>query len=331
MSAALVELRNVSKAFPQSYKFWDWVKYRGRVPQRTALSDISFSVPPGEVFGLLGANGAGKTTVLKLMATIARPSSGQVFINGIDTQHNPLQARRSIGFAPADDRSFYYRLSARHNLRYFGTLADVPKSEIDRKIADVAQVVDLEADLDRRFSTFSKGMRQRLAVARALLTDPAVLLLDEPTHAVDPLHGRTIREGIRALARAGKTIVVSTNLIDEAWELCDRVAVLGGGRIVAIDSPLRLRNRAVTVQRYRIGVDRRDDDLLARVRATAGVLSADFATDEESLTSVDLTMERDDINALLQAVSCNGVRIRRVEPVDPNPVDVFRRLVDTRP
>lgn len=327
MSAPIVEISNLRKSFPESFDLLAWLRYRTGVPQRRVLSEVSFDVARGEVLGLLGANGAGKTTLLKLIAAIMMPTAGSIRIDGVDTQRQPMQARRAIGFAPTDHRSFYYRLTAMENLQYFGTMCGVPRALLRERIAAAVRAVDLSEDLGRKFSKFSTGMRHRLTIARALLHDPPVLLLDEPTHALDPTHAAQIRTLIRdRLTASGKTIVVSTNVLDEAWQLCDRVAVLREGRIVALDAPSRLRHLLRVPPRYRITIDRYDEQLVERLRAALHVHRVDASLDGAQQITIELAPDAD-LNAMLTAASSNGVRIRRVEPLDPRPAEVFSSIV----
>lgn len=326
-----IEAESVSKRFPESMSLAAWLKARGTVPMREVLEDVSLTVKRGEIFGLLGANGAGKTTLLKILATLVLPTAGRVRIEGVDTRSNLLAARRALGYVPADDRTFYYRLTARENLRFFGTMAGVPAGRLDAAVARSAAVVDLADDLDRRYAAYSTGMRQRLAVARALLADPPILLLDEPTRAVDPVISQHLRRTFAELASAGKAVVISTNQLDEAWTTCDRIAVMGGGRIVALDTPQRLRDRTIGARRYRVVVDRTDAELLLRLRSAAGVRSADPAGVHD--TEIDMLFDENvtSMNAMLQAISSNGISVRRVEPVDPHPGEVFARLLEQTP
>lgn len=330
MSAPLLYVDGVAKSFPQSFDLPAYLRARGAVPQREVLRDVFLDAAPGEVVGLLGANGAGKTTLLKMIAAIVLPSSGVVTVGGIDTSRRPMQARRLLGFAPADHRSFYYRLTAMQNLQYFGTMAGIAPDALAGRIAATMRFVDLDEDLNRTFSVFSSGMRHRLAIARALLHDPALVLLDEPTHSLDPVHAAQLRTFIRnRLARSGKTIVVSTNMLDEAWELCDRVAVLREGRIAAFDAPSRLRAHMRVPARYRIVLDRPDPGFGARLRGAEYVRSVD-APGDAAYAIVELHADGD-LNAMFSAASGNGVRIRRIEPVDPRPSEVFSSIVQGLP
>jgi ABC-2 type transport system ATP-binding protein len=242
ISDAAVHLEHVHKTFPVATGYTAWLHFRGAPPRRPALTDITFSVAHGELFGLLGENGAGKSTILRLLSGLVTANSGAISIAGIDAGTRSRRARAQIGLCTGEERSFYFRLTARQNLEYFGRLAGVSGSSIRSRVANVARAVDLEADLDLRFDRYSAGMRQRLAIARALLPDPPILLLDEPTRAVDPIHAQQLRTLIRdeLTGRLHKTVILATNVLEEAWELCDRVAILRAGRIATVATPAEL-------------------------------------------------------------------------------------------
>ena len=330
-AACAVDVAGVGKAFPTAFGYASWLASRGRPPRRTVLTDVTFDVKRGELFGLLGANGAGKSTILRLLSGLVLPDCGTIVVDGVDAVAEPLRMRRHIGLCTGEERSFYFRLSARANLEYFGSLAGLRRAELRSRIEEVARAVDLHDDLDRRFDEFSAGMRQRLAVARSLLSDPEVLLLDEPTRAVDPVHANALRRFIRdeLVVRRGKTVILATNLLEEAWELCDRIAVLRAGRVVTVASPLELGRLSAPGRRYAIGVDRVDDALLARMRLVPGLIDiATTAADDGVCLCVELDEGPRTLTELLRAVSANGVSITNVKPHDVRPVDIFARLTE---
>lgn len=213
--------------------------------RKTVLRDVNLHVKRGELMGLLGPNGVGKTTLLKMMATLMLPDAGSIELEGIDITREPLRARSLIGYCGSEDRSFYFRLTARENLAFFGALAGLYGSRLKRRIQKVLQDVSLEHAIDRRFGEFSSGMRQRMTVARALLADPPILFFDEPTRAVDPLHADEMRRMIRRqlVDDGGKTVVLATNVLEEAWSICDRVAIVSGGTVAAVAKPSELADR----------------------------------------------------------------------------------------
>jgi ABC-2 type transport system ATP-binding protein len=311
-----------------------WVRHFGRIERRVALDGVSFGVGGGELFGVVGANGAGKSTILRIVAGLVVPDRGTVRVDGIDARATPLAVRRKVALCCTDDRSFYYRLTARRNLEYFGTLAGLAGARLRRRIAEVVRLVDLTEDLDRRFDAFSSGMKQRLGIARGLLGDPELLILDEPTRAVDPAHAASIRGFVRneLVGRRGKTVLLATNLLEEAWELCDRIAVLRRGRLAAIGSPAALGVAPDATVRYAITIDGADDALLARTRAVPGVI--DLAIDADGACAhlrVVLDSEPRTLTELLRAVSANGICVRSIRPEERRPADVFADLIAERP
>jgi sodium transport system ATP-binding protein len=208
-----------------------------------AVDDLSFSVAPGEIYGLLGPNGAGKTTTLRVLAAILAPTSGRALLAGVDVANDPSAARRKLGFLTGTT-GLYARLSGRELLRYFGRLHGLRDDAIAARTSLLARALDLDAILDRRCEALSTGQRQRLSVARAVLHDPAVLILDEPTVGLDVLASRFLRDFVRAERDRGKAVVFSTHYLAEAELLCDRIGLVHRGRMLAEGSPAALRERA---------------------------------------------------------------------------------------
>ncbi len=322
----IVELRGVTKSFPRTYRMSEWLRRFGRRRERrVVLDDIDLTIPRGSVFGLLGPNGAGKTTLLKLMSTLLLPDRGEIFVDGVDAVAQPMEVKRRIGLCTSEERAFYYRLTARANLEFFAILAGLPRRIVAARVIEVAKTVDIARVLDVEVRTYSTGMRQRLAVARAMLADPEVLFFDEPTRAVDPVHTEAIRTLMRdRLARElGKTVVVSTNVLAEAWSICDTVVILSDGRIVAQGTPLELGSRFADRRRYAISLDRFDDGLLERLRCVDGVGSIEIMDGEPGLI-VDLELRERNLTSLLGVLGGNGVTIRAFRQLDEEPFEVFR-------
>jgi len=208
-----------------------------------AVADLSFAIAPGEIYGLLGPNGAGKTTTLRILAGILLPTRGRVEVAGMDVAAEPLAVRRRLGFL-TNTTGLYPRLSGRELLGYFARLHGLDRDAAAERIATLARALELSGFFDRRCEALSTGERQRLSIARAVLHDPAVLVLDEPTAGLDVLASRFLRDFVRAERDRGKAVVFSTHYLAEAELLCDRIGLLHRGRLLAEGTPAALRAAA---------------------------------------------------------------------------------------
>jgi ABC-2 type transport system ATP-binding protein len=326
VSAAIVECTGVMKSFPSTYGLAPWLRYMGRPPRRPALAGVSLRVGACQLFGLLGPNGAGKTTLLKLIATLSLPDSGRIVVDGVDATRSPDAVKRRIGLCTSEERSFYFRLTAHENLQFFGTLAGLGGRELERRIAEVVELVDLTPALSKRFDAFSSGMRQRLALARALIADPEILLLDEPTRGVDPVHADSMRRLLREelVGRRRKTVILTTNILEEAWSVCDTVAILNAGTIVAQGSPAELNATIGGRMRYAVSLDRIDEGLLSRLRRIDGVLQVAAAPSGHHTLTIELVAGGRALTQLLHELSSNGTTIRGLRPLDDGLLELFR-------
>jgi ABC-2 type transport system ATP-binding protein len=227
-----VAFEGVSKVFRHRPALLNWMG-RERGGDTLALRNISFHIPSSKILVLLGPNGSGKTTTLKLVSTMLLPDVGQVFVAGAMTAQNASEVRRQVGFALSNERSFFPRLSARENLEFFASLDEVPKGVRKQRIEDVLARVELLDMADTLVMKCSSGMYQRLGIARALLKQPAVLLLDEPTRSLDPGSTNHFWKLVRLLAERGTTVMLATHNFNEAVAVGDLVAVLHRGELAA--------------------------------------------------------------------------------------------------
>lgn len=233
-----IDVLSLKKTFTTRHGFWK------RTARNTvAVDGISFHVEKGELFGLLGPNGAGKTTTVKMLSTLLLPTSGSISIFGKDALRDTNEIRKRIGFTFGGARGLYGRLSAIDNLRYFAELYAIPPEITRKRIPELLELVGLEKRGDDRVETFSSGMQQRLHLARALLHDPELIFLDEPTVGIDPVGARELRSAIKLLISRGKTILLTTHYMAEADELCDRIAIIKKGHLVALDTPSSLKKQ----------------------------------------------------------------------------------------
>src|ERR687889_418274 len=238
-----ISIRNLSKTYPVSFRRLRAFFRRPVKEPVEALRDVSFEVQAGEIFGLIGRNGAGKTTLTKIVATLVQPTTGSVSVRGHDSVEHDELVRREIGLATAEERSFYWRLTSEENLMFFARLHGLSDRFAKRRIKDLFAQLELDEVAKRRFGELSTGNKQRLAVARAMLSSPPVLLLDEPTRSLDPLAAATMRGLIGSLARGPRpvTILLTSHNLAEVEELCERVSVISRRRIRAVDEPHSLR------------------------------------------------------------------------------------------
>jgi len=207
-----------------------------------AVRGVSFEVRPGELFGLLGPNGAGKTTTIKMLITLLLPTSGTARVMGYDVVRETTAVRERIGYVFGGDRGLYDRVSALDNLRYFAELYGVEPSEQKRRIGALLELVGLTGREKEKVEGYSRGMRQRLHIARGLLHDPEVIFMDEPSIGLDPIGARELRQTVRSLVDSGKTVLLTTHYMFEADALCDRIAVINAGRIVALGTGADLKD-----------------------------------------------------------------------------------------
>jgi ABC-2 type transport system ATP-binding protein len=241
-----VILESVSKNFRHRPAWFNWIGAE-RSGETLALEQLSLSVPAGSILALLGPNGSGKTTTLKLISTTLLPDAGRIVVEGSDTRVDANQVRKHVGFAIAGERSFFPRLSARENLDFFAALDDVPRKIRPQRIDDMLERVGLTDAVDTLVMKFSSGMCQRLGIARTLIKRPSVILLDEPTRSLDPAAATQVWSLIRELPAYGASVLIATHSFDEASAVGDQVAVLHGGRLrgyrkIAGSGPVELRS-----------------------------------------------------------------------------------------
>jgi sodium transport system ATP-binding protein len=227
----MIEARQLTKTFRD--------KKRGVI---RAVDDVSFRVQPGMIYGLLGANGAGKTTCLRLLATLLQPTSGGATVAGHDVVAAPGQVRANVGFLAAST-ALYGRLTAREMIAYFGELNGLSREQIRARTAQLANDLGMHDFLDRRCDKFSTGMKQKTSIARTLIHDPAVMIFDEPTLGLDIMAARTIVQFVRDCRGRGKTVIYSTHIMSEVEKLCDVIGIIHDGRLLAEGTLAQLRAR----------------------------------------------------------------------------------------
>ena len=300
--------------------------FRRRRKDIEAVRGISFSIEKGELFGLLGPNGAGKTTTIKMLITLLIPTSGTASVLGYDVVKDAREVRKRIGYVFGGERGLYERLSALDNLRYFAELYSVPPREQKRRIAELLELVGLTGRERERVEGFSRGMKQRLHIARGLLHDPPVVFLDEPTIGLDPVGARELRATIGGLVQGGKTVLLTTHYMFEADALCDRIAVIAQGRIVGEGTPSALKSVVADKTVIEIEAFGAGEAEIARVRALPGV--ANLAVEDRESAQVLTVTSPTGLELTTGILAClDGVKVGRIATREPTLEDAYVSLV----
>ncbi|HUR69748.1 MAG TPA: ABC transporter ATP-binding protein [Candidatus Thermoplasmatota archaeon] len=288
-----------------------------------ALKGLDLTVKEGEYFGFLGPNGAGKSTAIRIMTTLLRPTTGEVTVLGHDVVKEPEGVRRSIGLV-SDKVALYPHLTTRENLRFFGRLYGVPVATVEARAQELLKVTNMEQWADARVAKFSTGMRQRVNIARALITQPRVLFLDEPTLGLDPQSTREIRDFTRTLNKErGMTIVLTTHQMGEADLLCDRIGVVDHGKLIACDTSRALKEKVLAKSTRAVEVECAYGAAdIARVAKERGLVKGAELSDP----FVRLLVQDGDLDALLDIVRAHGKGVRNVRTNEPTLEDVFLEL-----
>ncbi|WAM33778.1 ABC transporter ATP-binding protein [Caldicellulosiruptor morganii] len=208
-----------------------------------AVDRLSFTIRQGEIFGILGENGAGKTTTLRMLATMLKPTSGTAIIEGLDITKEPEKVRRKIGILFGSESGLYGRLTARENIEYFALLHDMKKDEIKKRIDELVERFQMQEFIDRPAGKFSKGMKQKVCFVRSIIHNPDVMLFDEPTNSLDVTGAKEVHDFIRLCKQEGRTIIFSSHTMSEVEKLCDRVAIIHKGQLVAIGTIDEIKQR----------------------------------------------------------------------------------------
>ncbi len=318
---AVIEVAGLER----SYKARTGIR-RGSAKEVHAVRGVSFEVQSGELFGLLGPNGAGKTTTIKMLITLLLPTAGSARVLGHDVVHEAREVRRRVGYVFGGDRGLYERLSALDNLRYFSELYGVPAREQKERIGELLELVGLTGRERERVEGYSRGMRQRLHIARGLLHRPDVLFLDEPSIGIDPVGARELRATVATLVQQGTTVLLTTHYMFEADELCDRIAVIADGSIVATGTPAELKRGVVDGRVVEVEVYGAVDTALAHLRAIAGVRSV--AVEESGQAQLVVVRAEPDAEVTSAVLAClSDVRLGRVATREPTLEDAYVELL----
>lgn len=314
----MIEITNLHKEFPGKKK---------RDGVFVAVENVSCRVEQGEIFGLLGPNGAGKTTTIKMISTLLRPTSGTVKVAGVDVIKQPTLALRHLGTVLTGERSVYWKLTGRENLQYFAALYGLPSKLAKIRINTLLERFQLEKRADENVEKYSTGMRQRICLAKALLAEPGVLILDEPTAGLDPQSARNLRDLILEIKHEGRTVLLTTHYMEEADQLCDRMAIVDHGSIIALDSPTNLKRLLDDQKLFTLDVSLWDDSW-SHYLLEQGVRNVSTAFDESTrLHRITLHLNGGLSSGaiLTHLVNC-GAGVTNFSSREPSLEDVFIHL-----
>ncbi len=289
----------------------------------TAVNMLSFAIPKGEVFGFIGPNGAGKTTTIRVMATLLKPTYGRVTVNGMDVSRSQ-EVRRMIGYMP-DSFGAYDDLTVNEYLHFFAAAYQIEWGKREKTILDVLELTELAGKRTSQVNALSRGMKQRLGLARLLLHDPEFLLLDEPASGLDPRARIEMRELLKELRRMGKTILISSHILPELAELCTRIGIIEQGKLVAEGSVKEIYDKINLRRNVRAQIVNITDELLGQIRKIHGVKSAEAENDVVSIDYNDSILTPEDLNAALHSL---GAKVRTFHPETTDMESAFIRLTE---
>ncbi len=324
-----IEVCGLVKDYPVHRGLRETLRHPFQGPTMRVLDGLDLAVEPGEVVGVLGSNGAGKTTLLKVLATLVRPTAGEAFVEGWSVVQHERQARAAVSYAFGEDRSFYWRLTGRQNLEFFAALGDLHGEPARRRIEDLAGRLGVASYLDRPYSFFSAGIRQRLSLVRALLRQPKVLLLDEPTRSVDPVHARELWSLVRdvLVGQEGVTVLLVTHQAEEAAAVCDRVLIMARGRLESELRPGELRSAAAGLRGLTLTLDGFRAAELPRLRTIRGVREVTLSQiDGEQQLEVWCDNGDLALSELIAATTAAGATVRALNQATPVSAVVARLL-----
>lgn len=289
----------------------------------TAVDNLNLTIKKGELFGLLGPNGAGKTTLVKMLCTLLPPDSGTAIINGFDIVKQQMEVKSSLGtLFSVGERGFFWRLNGYRNLEFFAAIYNVPRQVRQQRIMEVLKLVGLEDSAFTLYQKYSGGMKRKLSLARTLLPNPAIMLLDEPTTGLDAISSRNIRDFVRNIVckESGKTVLYTTHYIEEAAQICDRIGILSHGKLIALDTPNKLVGKIKKEERVFLVLENATQQQIQGIGSLIGVISVVESKEELQANQIGLYVELKTVDQLPQLFDflfeqkIKLVNFRREEP-----------------
>jgi len=307
---SVIEAQNLAKVFKSFRKSF------------TAVDSISFRVEKGEVFGFLGPNAAGKTTAIRMISGISRPTSGRVSVCGYDTILDGIRARECVGLIP-ETPGFYGEMKGLDMLCFYAEFYDIKKEERKRKARELLETMGLTDFMNMRIKTYSHGMKKRLALASALINNPKVLILDEPSTGLDPKGISLFRKMVKDMNQEGVTVFLSSHILSEVEQMCDRVCILNKGKIIGLDSVENLSRKIGMKKRINVFIDAEgiNDAVLNSVKKMSDVLSV-----EKTGTGINVVCSRNVSSAVNEILVRNKVKVNSIRVTEPNLEEIFLKL-----
>jgi len=328
-----IETIDLVKNYQELKKYRDYFLSPFKKKIIPALKGINLKIEEGEFFGLLGPNGAGKTTLIKILTTLVLPNSGKAIVAGYDVEKEGKFVRRSIGFVVSEERSCYWRLTGRQNLEFFATLDNLRGAQAKKKIEEVLELTGLTNDADRFFKDYSTGMKQKLAIARGLLTDPKILFLDEPTKSLDPTTARNLRDFVKKeiVERRGKTVLFATHNLSEAESLCDRIAIIDKGVLKACGSLGEIRKILSKRQRFIIKFEKIEERIIEKLKNISFITDIKIHASSisgEGVCEIELDGTGQEISHVIKELVLIDARLLSFYPVVPSLEDIFSQVTE---
>lgn len=324
---SIIEVENLKKSF--STRKGPWL--RKKKQQVNAVDGISFSIERGQIFSLLGPNGAGKTTTIKILATLLIPDSGRACVNGFDVVEDDLAVRKAMTAVLPGERTLFWKLTVRENLLYFGSLYGLTRKYVKGQTDGLLQFFGIEDKRDVLVEKLSTGERQKVVLSRALLPDPAIILLDEPTLGLDPVAAIALRKLIKQIADRGKTILLTTHYMYEADELSDSVAIINDGKIACLDTPARLKQSLDAKRIIRMQVDAWDSRLSESFTDRFDVQSIEKSQKDDAIqVQIKCKSNGFSLGEISEFLSGHGIRANNVSFDEPSLEDVFIAMTGSK-
>ena len=326
MENIVIETRNLRKVYTSKERVG---LFKSRTKRVEALRGVSLNVYENEIFGLLGPNGAGKTTLIKILTTLLIPDEGWARVLGFDVVRQADEVRKRLGVMLMGERALYWKLTGRENLEFFGSLYKVPGDILRRRIQEIIDFLGIQDFVDRLVETYSSGQKVLLAFAKALVNDAPLIFLDEPTVALDPARSIEIRRKIKQLREEGKTIFLTTHIMNEAEELCDRVAIIDEGKIVAMGTPNELKKTLRGMSALEADLFGNNlNPLVDQIQRMEGVnrVAVSYETTERGTICrlrILCDSPRDVLPYVIELILQNKLRIHYIKPTEPTLEDVF--------